>query len=425
MRLTCGRAVASFITRRRARRFRVLGHRFNAIEQPGQPTSFSLRAATTRGFSKLTNEVGWGEGKEHLKTVTLIGRPNVGKSRLFNRFVGKRVAIVNDEPGTTRDFREAVGTISDLNFNIVDTAGLEDTTNSLTEEILYLTKEAIMRSNVILFLIDAREGVTAIDEHYAKWLRKEGYKIKVVVNKLDGNLLEDDMLIHSVNAECLKLGFGDPIFISGEHGHGISDLYTDLIEDLENVDNENLANTEGEVPLQLAIVGKPNVGKSTLLNQLVDAQRVLTGPMAGVTRDPIRIDINHPTDDEASIQLIDTAGMRRMLKTQNKKAQTSVDQWAALESSHAIKHAHVAMLVVDSTMPPTKDDKALIGQICDEGRGLVVLANKCDLMEDNYMGGKLITYDWIQESVEDIIYRAIPQAKGYVTFFYLIHQTNV
>ena len=123
---------------------------------------------------------------------------------------------------------------SDLNFNIVDTAGLEDTTNSLTEEILYLTKEAIVRSNVILFLIDAREGVTAIDEHYAKWLRKEGYKIKVVVNKLDGNLLEDDMLIHSINAECLKLGFGDPIFISGEHGHGISDLYTDLLEDLEN-----------------------------------------------------------------------------------------------------------------------------------------------------------------------------------------------
>ena len=115
-----------------------------------------------------------GERQRHLKTVTLIGRPNVGKSRLFNRFVGKRVAIVNDEPGTTRDFREAtVGTISDLNFNIVDTAGLEDTTNSLTEEILYLTKEAIMRSNVILFLIDAREGVTAIDEHYAKWLRKE------------------------------------------------------------------------------------------------------------------------------------------------------------------------------------------------------------------------------------------------------------
>eukprot|EP00944_MAST-04C_sp_MAST-4C-sp1_P003822 g3822.t1 len=420
MRLACARALAHFGNPSSIGRFRALGRHFKPIEHFCQPKPFSLLTATRRTFSINTDEAGWGEGKEHLKTVTLIGRPNVGKSRLFNRFVGKRVAIVNDEPGTTRDFREAVGTISDLNFNIVDTAGLEDTTNSLTEEILYLTKEAIVRSNVILFLIDAREGVTAIDEHYAKWLRKEGYKIKVVVNKLDGNLLEDDMLIHSINAECLKLGFGDPIFISGEHGHGISDLYTDLLEDLENSENESIADTKGEVPLQMAIVGKPNVGKSTLLNQLVDAQRVLTGPMAGVTRDPIRIDMAHPKNSEASIQLIDTAGMRRMLKIQNKKAQTSVDQWAALESSHAIKHAHVAMLVVDSTMPPTKDDKALIGQICEEGRGLVILANKCDLMEDKYMAGRSITYDWIQESVEDIIYRAIPQAKGYVTYFYCI-----
>ena len=280
----------------------------NQLNIPCQPKPFSLLTATRRTFSINTDEAGWGEGKEHLKTVTLIGRPNVGKSRLFNRFVGKRVAIVNDEPGTTRDFREAVGTIADLNFNIVDTAGLEDTTNSLTEEILYLTKEAIVRSNVILFLIDAKEGVTAIDEHYAKWLRKEGYKIKVVVNKLDGNLLEDDMIIHSINAECLKLGFGDPIFISGEHGHGISDLYTDLLEDLENAENESIADTQVGVPLQLAIVGKPNVGKSTLLNQLVDAQRVLTGPMAGVTRDPIRIDMAHPKDLKQEFNLLTRQG---------------------------------------------------------------------------------------------------------------------
>eukprot|EP00942_MAST-04A_sp_MAST-4A-sp1_P003416 g3416.t1 len=361
--------------------------------------------------------------EEHLlKTITLVGRPNVGKSRLFNRFVGRRVAIVNDKPGTTRDFRESIGSLSDLSFKIVDTAGLEETSISLEEEMLFLTKEAICKSNLILFLIDAQDGVTAVDEHFAKWLRKEAVcKTFVVVNKID-NILDDDAIIHSVNAECLKLGFGHPIFISGEHGHGLSDLYLDLLDELEEKKKEdtmsttetndgndsmvkdNMMDAGVKPPLQLAIVGKPNVGKSTLLNQLLDSQRVLTGPMAGVTRDPIRIDMEHPTDPTSCIRLIDTAGIRRMLKIPKRNTETSIERWAALETSHAIKHAHVAVLVMDSTLPPTKDDKALIGQICEEGRGLVILANKCDLMENNMMDGQVITYEWIQESVEDIIY---------------------
>ncbi len=361
--------------------------------------------------------------KEKLPVVALVGRPNVGKSRLFNRLVQKKLAIVNDVAGTTRDFRKAVGSVGDISFEVIDTAGLEDTTLALEKEMMDLTREAMSMSNLVLFLIDGISGVTAVDEHFARWMHREAPKVPCIlaVNKVDR--VHEGEHFDMLMEDCEKLGFGTPVFISGESGHGLGDLYQELIP-LENDAGEGNESTDvaADTPTEelalvnVAIVGKPNAGKSTLVNTITNSNRVLTGPMAGVTRDAVRVDWLYK---DKTIRLIDTAGIRRLVRASLKSKAVSIEQLSAYEASHALRFAQIVLFMTDATSPPTRDDKALIGQICEEGRGLIILANKCDEMEESaaemakehdIVG--ITPYNFIKESVEDIINDTIPDARG-------------
>ena len=365
------------------------------------------------------NKTGYIIPEEQLPVVALVGRPNVGKSRLFNRLVQKKLAIVNEVAGTTRDFRKAVGSVGDISFEIIDTAGLEDTTLSLEKEMMDLTREAMSMANLVLFLIDGIAGVTAVDEHFARWMHREAPKVPCIlaVNKVDRVDEGDhfDILLE----DCEKLGFGKPVFISGESGHGLGDLYQELLP-FENLVDEapekNDLNSDDLALVNVAIVGKPNAGKSTLVNTITDSNRVLTGPMAGVTRDAVRVDWLYK---DKTIRLIDTAGIRRLVRSSLKSKSMSIEQWSAYEASHALRFAQIVLFMTDATSPPTRDDKALIGQICEEGRGLIVLANKCDEIEESAAAlaeehdiVDITPYEFIKESVEDIISDVIPDARG-------------
>lgn len=308
--------------------------------------------------------------RKHGLMVAVVGRPNVGKSTLFNRLCGKRLAIVHDLPGVTRDRKEAFGQLGDIPLKLIDTAGLEDQSEDpLMEGMKAQVMEALRSADVILFMMDGREGVTPLDKGFAELLRKVGKPLILLANKCEGRRGLVGV------AEAWGLGLGDPLPISAEHGLGLDSLYEALIPFYKGPLAKEDEEEEAEMPpLQLAIVGRPNVGKSTLLNQLVGEARVLTGPEAGVTRDAIAIDWDykgHP------IRLIDTAGLRKRAKVTEKL------EWLSnAESLTAIQYAQVAILVIDATQPLEKQDLHIASQVIEEGRCLVLGLNKWDLVSN-------------------------------------------
>jgi GTP-binding protein len=316
----------------------------------------------------------------HTARVAIVGRPNVGKSTLFNRLVGRRRAIVDDTPGVTRDIRESPAQLGDLAFTLLDTAGWETIGGEALEaRMRRFTERAVDGSDVVLFMIDARAGVLPLDEAFANWLRKRAGKVIVVANKCEGRAGQNGL------AEAHGLGLGQPIPFSAEHGEGLSDLHEALARHIEpmpeeeepaEIDDEQALDAEAEAaakrPMLLAIVGRPNVGKSTLLNRLVGEERMLTGPEAGITRDSIRVEWQWR---DRKIRLIDTAGMRRRSRIEAKLEAASV-----ADTLDAIRLADVVVVVLDAADMMEKQDLAVAGRVIEEGRALVIAVNKTDLL---------------------------------------------
>lgn len=301
--------------------------------------------------------------------IAIIGRPNVGKSTLFNRFAGKRLALVHDMPGMTRDRKETDGKLYDLKFKIVDTAGLADPDSSeLTKRMFDQTKIAIAESDLVLFVIDAREGITPFDQELAGMLRREEKPVIVLANKCEGRNGEAGY------AEAMGLALGEVIAISAEHGEGLYDLYETMepyFSDFDKLEDDVAATDR---PMKLAIAGRPNAGKSTLINRLIGEDRLLTADMPGVTRDAITVQWSYK---DTPIDLIDTAGMRRRSRVDH-----SSEKLAVMDTQRSINFAEVVVLVVDSTCPFEKQDLTIAYDIVNEGRALVLALNKWDKVED-------------------------------------------
>lgn len=313
-------------------------------------------------------------------TITIIGRPNVGKSTLYNRLTGTNHAIVDDAPGVTRDRRIGQGRIGPLEFRVIDTAGLENAApDALETRMMQQTEQAVLEADVSLLLIDGRAGVTPVDQHFAQWLRKKNRKVVLVVNKCEGKGTQEGFL-----AEAYRLGLGEPIGISAAHGEGMAELYEALAqyekapEYSENALDEEIDGEDGETgtgdkAIQIAIVGRPNVGKSTLVNRLLGKERVLTGPEAGITRDSITVDWQYKG---RTLRLVDTAGMRRKSKIDEKVERLSVS-----DTLRSIQYAHVVIVLMDASMVLEHQELAIIDHVIQEGRAIVLAINKWDTVD--------------------------------------------
>ncbi|GLR47269.1 ribosome biogenesis GTPase Der [Sphingomonas astaxanthinifaciens] len=306
-----------------------------------------------------------------LPIVAIVGRPNVGKSTLFNRLVGKRVALVDDRPGVTRDRRVGDAHLLGLEFQVMDTAGFEDEDpSSLPGRMRRQTEAAVREADAALFIVDAREGVTPLDEEIARWLRAEDTPVIVAANKAEGRQGEAGRI------EAFSLGFGEPIALSAEHGEGLVDLFESLrpyVEREEEEEEEELAPEDPARPLHLAIVGRPNAGKSTLVNKMLGEDRMITGPEAGITRDSISLDWEW---QGRKVKLVDTAGLRKRAKVEDKLEKLSV-----MDTRRAIDMAEVVVLLLDATRGLEVQDLKIASQVIDEGRALVIALNKWDVAE--------------------------------------------
>ncbi|MFM9828048.1 MAG: ribosome biogenesis GTPase Der [Sphingomonas sp.] len=311
-----------------------------------------------------------------LPVVAIIGRPNVGKSTLFNRLVGKKLALVDDRPGVTRDRREGDASLIGLDFRIIDTAGYEDEDpNTLPGRMRQQTEAAVKMADVALFMIDARAGIVPLDEEIARWLRGSDTPIVLVANKAEGRAGEVGII------ESLALGFGDPVQLSAEHGEGLGDLFEALLPHLDGKAEEEEPEDEDNpnAPLKLAIVGRPNAGKSTLINKILGEDRLITGPEAGITRDSIAIDWewHDPKGGTRQVRLIDTAGMRKRANVQDKLEKLSV-----ADALHAIDFAEVVVLLLDATRGLEVQDLKIADRVLQEGRALIIALNKWDVAEN-------------------------------------------
>ncbi|WP_375288002.1 ribosome biogenesis GTPase Der [Sphingomonas sp.] len=305
----------------------------------------------------------------YLPRVAIVGRPNVGKSTLFNRLVGKKLALVDDRPGVTRDRREGDAHLLGLDFRVIDTAGYEDQDPaSLPGRMRQQTERAVADADVALFLVDARAGVVPLDEEIARWLRGSTTPIVLVANKAEGRAGEQGIL------EALALGFGDPVQLSAEHGEGVADLFEALLPYLEREFGKDAEDEGPDVPLKIAIVGRPNAGKSTLVNRMLGEDRMITGPEAGITRDAIASDWMW---QGRAVRLVDTAGMRKRAKVQDKLEKLSV-----ADALHAVDFAEVVVLLLDATLGLESQDLRIADRVLEEGRALVIALNKWDVAEN-------------------------------------------
>jgi GTP-binding protein len=310
-----------------------------------------------------------------LPTVAIVGRPNVGKSTLFNRLVGKKLALVDDRPGVTRDRREGEASVLGLDFRVIDTAGYEDEDPAtLPGRMRAQTTAAVAEAHATLFLIDARAGLTPLDEEIARWLRTSTTPVILAANKAEGRAGEAGVM------EAYGLGLGDPIPISAEHGEGVVDLFEHLRPLVEREAGEGEEEDDGQGPLKLAIVGRPNAGKSTLINRILEEERLITGPEAGITRDSIAIDWEWqaPDGERRPVRLIDTAGMRKKAKVQDKLEKLSV-----ADALRAVNFAEVVVLLLDGTLGLEAQDLRIADNVLQEGRALVIAINKWDAAEDH------------------------------------------
>ena len=324
--------------------------------------------------------------------IAIVGRPNVGKSTLFNRMTGTRHALVDDTPGVTRDRREGTAQLGDRPFVLVDTAGLEEAPDdTLQGRMMLQTRAAMAEADILLLTVDARVGVSPKDETFAGLVRESGKPVVLVVNKAEGRLGGEAAL------EFFGLGLGEPVPISAEHGEGIGGLYDAMRDALpkEMWDNAVHPDDADAGPLTLAVVGRPNAGKSTFINYLLGEQRLLTGPEAGITRDSITVPFKWKGE---KMYLVDTAGMRRRSNVQEKLEKLSVT-----DSRRSIQYAQVCLLLLDASEPLTSQDKHIAAHIAEEGRACVIAVNKCDLVED---------WQALMEEMRYQIEKAAPQLKG-------------
>ncbi|MEF2070506.1 ribosome biogenesis GTPase Der [Consotaella aegiceratis] len=339
-------------------------------------------------------------------TIAIIGRPNVGKSTLFNRLVGKRLALVDDRPGVTRDRRAGEAKLADIEFEVIDTAGLEEAAaETLQGRMRAQTEAAIAAADLSLFLIDAKAGVTPLDAVFGELLRRSGKPVVLVANKAEARGAEAGF------ADAFGLGLGEPCPISAEHGEGMADLRDAIVEGLgleAFTSGDEVAETEVEVgetdepeaydptkPLRIAVVGRPNAGKSTLINRFIGEDRLLTGPEAGITRDSISVEWDWRG---RRIKMFDTAGLRRKSRIQEKLEKLSV-----ADALRAVRFAEVVIIVIDVTIPFERQDLQIVDLVVREGRAPVIAFNKWDVVEDR----QAVLAD-LREKTD----RLLPQARG-------------
>lgn len=350
-------------------------------------------------------------------TLAIVGRPNVGKSTLFNRLVGKRLALVDDQPGVTRDLREGAARLADLKFTVIDTAGLEEATDeSLEGRMRKLTERAVDMADICLFMIDARVGVTPTDQVFAEILRKRADHVILAANKGEGSAADAGVI------EAYSLGLGEPIRLSAEHGEGLNDLYSqlqplsdefdlradqatdtpdiDVAFDEDEDDPDYVPVPTNAKPLQVAVVGRPNAGKSTLINKILGEERLLTGPEAGITRDAISLRIEWAGGDGPAVpmRIFDTAGMRKKAKVQGKLEKLSVG-----DGLRAVKFAEVVVVLLDAEIPFEQQDLRIADLAEREGRAVVIAVNKWDVEDE-----KQAKLKDLKESFE----RLLPQLRG-------------